>query len=71
MPFFRSTKSKLFIIITVEELEKEVDENMKKRIQGFANFISDLETKYASKKKAKLSITAGAKRTRSKNPRSK
>lgn len=49
-----------------EELEKVVEENLKKRAKGFANFISELETKYTPKKKAKLSITDGStkKRTR-------
>lgn len=49
-----------------EEVEKAVQENLKKRAQGFANFISEIEAKYTTKKKAKLSITDGSvkKRTR-------
>lgn len=47
-------------MVLVEELEKEVDENLKKRAKGFESMIADLESKYAPKKKAKLSITDGS-----------
>lgn len=42
----------------MEEFEREMEENMKKRAQNFSSFISNLEQKYAPQKKRKA-ITTG------------
>lgn len=50
--------TKYNIIITVEDLEKEIEKNMRNRVSDFTDFVSNLEAKYAPKKTRK-SITDG------------
>lgn len=54
----------LLIFFLVEQLEKEVEENMKRRAKQFENLVAEIESKYAPKKKTKLSITDGSKQKR-------
>ncbi|XP_023023312.2 J domain-containing protein CG6693 [Leptinotarsa decemlineata] len=56
--------------IDMSELEKEIEKNMKQRESNFANFMSDLESRYAPKRK-KMSITDGETKKRTRKTSSK
>ncbi|CAG9813851.1 unnamed protein product [Phaedon cochleariae] len=61
-------EKKLSEQIDMEELDKQIEANMQKRVAEFDTFISDLEARYAPKtKKKRLSITD----TKKKNKKSK
>lgn len=52
----------------MEELEKEMEANKKRRGEAFSSLISDLEKKYAPKK-ARKSITDGSEKKTKKSRR--
>lgn len=57
--FFEFADRTTCFCFLVKELEREVEENLRKRAKGFESLMANLESKYTTKKKSKLSISDG------------